>query len=142
LTDVLENDLLKIKRLLEDKTTNPMTLKKRLGKEIVRMYYNQKEADKACEEFEKVFSKKELPQEIPITHFEHDESEIWIPHMIVKAECAKSTSEVRRLIKQGGLYIDNKRIDDEDLKVPVQGEKLIKLGKRRFYKIIGKVEKQ
>jgi len=142
LTDVLENDLLKIKRLLEDKTTNPMTLKKRLGKEIVRMYYNQKEADKACEEFEKVFSKKELPGEIPVKHFEHDELEIWIPHMIVKAGCAKSTSEVRRLIKQGGLYIDNKRIDDEDLKIPVEGEKLVKLGKRRFYKIIGKLGRQ
>ncbi|KPL03498.1 MAG: hypothetical protein AMJ73_06730 [candidate division Zixibacteria bacterium SM1_73] len=141
LTDVLENDLLKIKRLLEDKMTNPMTLKKRLGKEIVGMYYNQKEADKACEEFEKVFSKKELPGEIPVKHFEHDELEIWIPHMIVKAGCAKSTSEVRRLIKQGGLYIDNKRIDDEDLKIPIEGEKLVKLGKRRFYKIIGKVGK-
>ena len=142
LTDVLENDLLKIKRLLEDKMTNPMTLKKRLGKEIVGMYYNQKEADKACEEFEKVFSKKELPGEIPVKHFEHDELEIWIPHMIVKAGCAKSTSEVRRLIKQGGLYIDNKRIDDEDLKIPVEGEKLVKLGKRRFYKIIGKLGRQ
>lgn len=139
LTDVLENDLLKIRRLLEDKTTNPMTLKKRLGKEIVRMYHNQKEADKACEEFEKVFSKKELPEEIPIKYFEHDEPEIWIPHMIVKAGCAKSNGEVRRLIKQGGLYLDNQRIDDENLKVPVQGEKLVKLGKRRFYKIIGRV---
>jgi tyrosyl-tRNA synthetase len=137
-TDIPENDLPKIKRELEDKNFNPMTLKKRLGKEIVRMYYNKEEADKACEEFEKVFSKKELPEEIPIKYFEHDEPEIWIPHMIVKAGCAKSNGEVRRLIKQGGLYIDNKRIDDENLKVPVEGEKLVKLGKRRFYKIAGR----
>ena len=139
LTDVPENDLLKIKKDIEDKKTNPMILKKKLGKEIVRMYYNKEEAGKACEEFEKVFSKKELPEEIPIKYFEHDEPEIWIAHMLVKAECVKFTSEIRRLIKQGGLYIDNKRIDDEDLKVPVEGEKLIKLGKRRFYKIVGKV---
>jgi tyrosyl-tRNA synthetase len=140
-TDIPENDLPKIKRELEDKNFNPMTLKKRLGKEIVRMYYNKQEADKACEEFEKVFSKKELPEEIPLRYFEHDEAEIWVPQMIVKAKCAKSTSEVRRLIKQGGLYIDNKRIDNEDLKVPVEGEKLVKLGKRRFFKIIGRVGK-
>lgn len=140
-TDIPEDDLLKIKKDLEDTNVNPMILKKRLGKEIVRMYYNEEEADKACEEFEKVFSKKELPEEIPIKYFEHDETEIWIPHMIVKTGCAKSTSEVRRLIKQGGLYIDNKRIDDEDLKMPVEGDKLVKLGKRRFYKIIGKVGK-
>ncbi len=141
-TDIPEDDLPKIKKELEDEKTNPMTLKKRLGKEIVRMYYSEHEADKALQEFEKVFSKKELPDEIPIMHFEHDEPEIWIPHMLVKAGCAKSNGEVRRLIKQGGLYIDNKRIDDEDLKVPVEGEKLVKLGKRRFYKISGKVGKQ
>ena len=141
LTDVPENDLLKIKKDIEDKNVNPMILKKRLGKEIVRMYYNKEEADKACEEFEKVFSKKELPEEIPTAYFEHDEPEIWVPLMIVKAGCAKSTSEVRRLIRQGGLYIDHKRIDDENLKVPVQGEKLVKLGKRRFYKIAGKVSR-
>lgn len=139
LTDISENDLLKIKKEFEDKKNNPMILKKRLGKEIVRMYYNKVEADKACEEFEKVFSKKELPEEIPIKHFEHDEPEIWIGHLLVKAGCVQYTSEIRRLIKQGGLYIDNKRIDDEDLKIPVEGEKLVKLGKRRFYKIIGKV---
>lgn len=125
----------------KEEKINPMILKKRLAKEIVRMYYNQKEADKACEEFEKVFSKKELPEEIPIKYFEHDEAEIWIPHMIVKAGCAKSNGEVRRLIKQGGLYIDNKRINDEHLKVSVEEEKLVKLGKRRFYKIIGKVSR-
>jgi tyrosyl-tRNA synthetase len=142
LTDVSGDDLLKIKRDIEDKKTNPMILKKRLGKEIVRMYYNKKEADEACEEFEKVFSKKELPEEIPVKYFEHDEPDIWIAHMIVKAGCAKFTSEVRRLIKQGGLYIDNKRIDDEELKVPVEGEKLVKLGKRRFYKIIGKFRRE
>jgi tyrosyl-tRNA synthetase len=98
-------------------------------------------ANKTCEEFEKVFSKKELPEEIPTKYFEHDEPEIWIGHLLVKAGCVQYTSEIRRLIKQGGLYIDNKRIDDEDMKVPVEGEKLVKLGKRRFYKIIGKVGK-
>lgn len=139
LTDVPGDDLFKIKKDLNDKKTNPMILKKRLGKEIVRMYYDKEEADKACEKFEKVFSKKELPEEIPVKHFEHDEPEIWIGHLLVKAGCVQYTSEIRRLIKQGGLYIDNKRIDDEDLKVRVEGEKLVKLGKRRFYKIVGKV---
>jgi tyrosyl-tRNA synthetase len=139
LTDVSGDDLLKIKKDLNDKKTNPMLLKKRLGKELVRMYYDEGEAEKACEEFEKVFSKKELPEEIPIKYFEHDEPEIWIGHLLVKTGCVQYTSEIRRLIKQGGLYIDNKRIDDENLKVPAEGEKLVKLGKRRFYKIIGKV---
>jgi tyrosyl-tRNA synthetase len=139
-TDVGADELTKIKKELEEKKTNPMILKKRLGKEIVRMYYSIKEAEDACEEFERVFSKKEIPENIPVIHLEHDETEMWIGHFLVKAGCASSGSFVRRLINQGGLYIDNQRIDDENLKVPVAGEKLVRLGKRKFLKIVGKTK--
>jgi tyrosyl-tRNA synthetase len=138
-TDVSAVELAQIKNELEGKQTNPMILKKRLGKEIVRMYYDQKEADKACEEFERVFSKKELPENIPVVQVEYDEAEIWIGHYLVKAGCAESTSQIRRLIKQGGLYIDNQRVDDENLKISVTGEKLVRLGKRGFFRIVGRV---
>ncbi len=139
-TDVRTDELIQIKRELKEGKTNPMIWKKRLGKEIVRMYYNQDEADRACEEFERIFSKKELPEDIPLKYVEYDQVEIWIGHYLVKAGCADSTSEIKRLIKQGGLYIDNKRIDDENLKVPVAGEKLVRLGKRRFFRVVGKVK--
>ena len=43
-----------------------------------------------------------------------------------------SSSEARRLIKQGGVYLDGKRVDDENVEIPVQGEKLLKVGKRSF----------
>ena len=138
-TDVSSEELTQIKKDLDGNQTNPMILKKRLGKEIVRMYYDRKEADKACEEFERVFSKKELPENIPVIQVEYDEAEIWIGHYLVKAGYAESTSQVRRLIKQGGLYIDNQRVDDENLKVSVTGEKLVRLGKRGFFRILGRV---
>ena len=138
-TDVGTDELARIKKELQEKKTNPMILKKRLGKEIVRMYWSQEDADKAHQEFERVFSKKELPQEIPVKHLEHDQAEMWVGHYLVQAGCAKSTSEVKRLIKQGGLYIDNERVTDEDLKISLAGEKLVRLGKRRFFKIVGKV---
>ena len=138
-TDVETDELIQIKKELKEKKTNPMVLKKRLGKEIVRMYSSEAEAEKVCQEFERVFSKKELPQEIPVKHLEHDQAEMWVGHYLVQAGCAKSTSEVKRLIKQGGLYIDNERVTDENLKVSVAGEKLVRLGKRRFFKIVGKV---
>ncbi|MGB3092620.1 MAG: tyrosine--tRNA ligase [Candidatus Zixiibacteriota bacterium] len=138
-TDVGTDELTRIKRELDEKKTNPMVLKKRLGKEIVRMYWSQEDADKAHQEFERVFSKKELPEEIPVKHLEHDQAEMWVGHYLVQAGCAKSTSEVKRLIKQGGLYIDNERVADEDLKISLAGEKLVRLGKRRFFRIVGKV---
>jgi tyrosyl-tRNA synthetase len=138
-TDVGADELAQIKKELVGRKTNPMILKKRLGKEIVRMYHSQQAADKACEDFERVFSKKELPESIETRQVEFDQPEMWIGHFLVKAGCAESTSQVRRLIKQGGLYIDNVRIDDENLKVPVAGEKLVKLGKRSFFRIVGRV---
>jgi len=139
-TDVNTDKLTQVRKELKEKKTNPMVLKKRLGKEIVRMYWGQEEAEKACEEFERVFSKKELPEEIPVKHLEHGQSEMWVGHYLVEAGCAKSTSEVKRLIKQGGLYIDNERVSDENLKVSPAGEKLVRLGKRRFFKIVGKAK--
>lgn len=141
-TDVGADELTQIKEELEERRTNPMVLKKRLGKEIVRMYWSQKEAEGACEEFERVFSKKELPEDIPLKRMESDQAEMWIGHYLVKAGCANSTSEVKRLIKQGGLYINNERIDDENLKISVAGEKLVRLGKRRFFRIVGRVKGQ
>ena len=141
-TDVGADKLARIKGQLDEKKTNPMVLKKRLGKEIVRMYSSEAEAEKACQEFERVFSKRELPEDIPIKHVEHDQAEMWIGHYLVQAGCAKSTSEVKRLIKQGGLYIDNERVADENLKVSVAGDKLVRLGKRRFFRIVGKVERK
>ena len=139
-TDLGTDELRRIKKELGEKKTNHMVLKKRLGKEIVRMYWSQEDADKAHQEFERVFSKKELPQEIPVKHLEHDQAEMWVGHYMVEAGCAKSTSEVKRLIKQGGLYIDNERVSDENLKISVAGEKLVRLGKRRFFKIVGKAK--
>jgi tyrosyl-tRNA synthetase len=139
-TDLGTDELARIKKELQQKKTNPMILKKRLGKEIVRMYWSREDADKAHQEFERVFSKKELPQEIPVKHLDHDQAEMWVGHYLVQAGCAKSTSEVKRLIKQGGLYIDNERVTDEDLKISPAGEKLVRLGKRRFFRIVGKAK--
>ncbi len=138
-TDVGADELARIKDELGQNKTNPMILKKRLGKEIVRIYYTQEEADRACQEFERVFSKKELPEEIPEKHVEYEEAEIWIGHYLKEAGCVSSTSQVKRLIKQGGLYIDDERIRDEDLRVKVAGKKLVRLGKRKFFRIVGRV---
>jgi tyrosyl-tRNA synthetase len=139
-TNVSSDELAQIKSELADKKTNPMDLKKRLGQEIVRMYHTRDAAEKACREFERVFSKKETPQEIPEKNVEFDQKEVWIGHYLKQAGCVNSTSEVRRLIKQGGLSVDDKRISDENLQISTQGEKLVKLGKRRFFRIMGKVK--
>jgi len=138
LTDIPAVELKHIKKDLEKKEKNPMELKRRLGIKLVWMYHSEIEAVKAQEEFERVFSKKELPDDIPEKTFEYPEKEIWIPLACVEMGIAPGTTQIVRLIEQGGLYIDNQRIVDPKAKIPVEGTKLFRLGKRRFYKVTGK----
>ena len=136
LTDISEDELSKVKKELTTKKINPMIWKKRLGKKIVTMYHSQNDADKAQAEFEKVFSKKELPDKINTYHLKSDKTNIWIVKLLTETKLCTSSSEARRLIKQGGVYIDNQRIEDENLKVEIKGEKLLKVGKRKFLKVV------
>ena len=136
LTDLPLEDLKKIKKELDEEKENPMVLKKRLGREIVSLYHSKKDATKAQEEFERVFSQKELPEEIPVFKLDYDEPKIWIVKLLTTTKLCSSSGQARRLIRQGGVYLDDKRVEDENLEIPVQGEKLLKVGKRKFLKVI------
>jgi tyrosyl-tRNA synthetase len=137
LTDLIPSELKKIKKEIEGREVNPMGWKKKLGWEIVKMYHGQKDADKAQTEFEKVFSKKELPEKIEVFHLKTDKPAIWIVKLLTETSLCSSSSEARRLIKQGGVYIDNQKVEDENLQLGTKGEKLIKVGKRKFLKVSG-----
>jgi len=136
LTDLSLKELREIKKDLDEKKVNPMILKKRLGTEIVSLYHSKKDATKAQEEFEKVFSKKELPEEIPVFKLDYDQPKIWIVKLLTLTKLCSSSGQARRLIRQGGVYLDDKRVEDENLEIPVEGDKLLKVGKRKFMKII------
>lgn len=139
LTDISDKELSDIKKNLEDKKVNPMELKKRLGKELAGMYHSQDEAENAQKEFERIFSGKELPDEIPVFDLKYDKEKIWIVKLLTMTGLAESSSIARRLIEQGGVYIDDKKIDDVNLEIPVQGEKVLKVGKRKFLRIKAKL---
>lgn len=136
LTDVSSEELKEIKSDLEKKKKNPMDFKKRLGIKIVSMYHSEKEALEAKKEFEKVFSKKELPEEIPIYELRYEKPKIWIVKLLTMTGLVSSSSEARRLIRQGGIYLDGKRVDDENLEISVEEEKILKVGKRKFLKVV------
>jgi len=139
LTDIPPLELRKIKKELEGKEVNPMEWKKRLGSEIVKLYHSQKDAERAQAEFEKVFSKKELPEKIPEKVFESSEKEIWIPYACTASGIATGTAQIVRLIEQGGLYIDGRKIEDVKERFKIDNKShLFRLGKRKFYKITGK----
>ena len=123
--------------LKEDMTkglVHPMEAKKSLAAEITGRYYDAETAKNAREEFENIFKNKGIPGDIPVFQLE-DDQEIWLPGIMKEAGLAKSTGEAMRLIKQGGVSVDDEKWMDPNKKIPAN-EHLLKVGKRRFLKIL------
>jgi tyrosyl-tRNA synthetase len=118
---------------------NPVSYKKELGRVIVGMYYNAQVAEEAQSEFEKIFAKKGLPDEIAELEYNWNEKEIWLPKLMVNLKIMNGTGEGVRMIKQGGIYLDGERVADDKIKIEVEREYLLKVGKRGFYRIRGKI---
>ncbi|HOQ81022.1 MAG TPA: tyrosine--tRNA ligase [Candidatus Cloacimonadota bacterium] len=131
-TKVDPDEIEKIKEELVS-GVNPKFIKQRLAREIVSLYHGEEEALKAEEEFNRVFSQKELPTEID--SYLCSESPIWIIKLLTDAKLCASSSEARRMIKQGAVSIDNAKISDENLQLDIEDGAIIKVGKRRFIKL-------
>jgi tyrosyl-tRNA synthetase len=126
-------DLSGIKKELEDPKTNPRNLKVRLGYELVKKYYDEESAKYAQNEFETIFVKKEIPDDIP--EFKMDAKEVKLVTLIKENEMASSSGEAIRLIKQGGVTIDGEKITDDKFIVKPEKDFVLKVGKRKFLKV-------
>jgi tyrosyl-tRNA synthetase len=135
-TDAANEKIKEIKDKLSQKNINPRDLKRELARTLVATYYDEDAAIKAESEFDKIFIKKELPDDLPVFKFSKNENEIGILDLIVKVNFAPSKNEARRLIIQGGVYIDGKRVDEISESVKLDYEKILKVGKRKFVKLI------
>jgi tyrosyl-tRNA synthetase len=128
LTDVPDKELAQFKKEFENKAFNPMTLKKRLAREIITQLYDQKAAAEAEGHFEKTVQRKEAPAEIKLG----TKSGKSLQDYLVENRLAKSKSEARRLITQGAVDINGKKVTDTRQIVPK--DSVIKVGKRGYIK--------
>ncbi len=124
-----------LKQGLNNGTVHPKKAKEDLALEIAERYWDKDAALKAREEFETVFKDKGLPDDIPVFTVDDKEQEIWLPKIMKDSGLAKSTGEAMRLIKQGGVHIDNEKWIDPHKKLSAGQEHLLKVGKRRFLKL-------
>jgi len=134
-TDIPEIELSDIKKQLSSSDINPMTLKKRLARELVKKYHNSEEADKAQAGFEKQFSKREVPDEIAELLIDSTENEIWLPKVITASGVANSNAAAIRLITQGGVKVNGETITDRNYKVSLLENIVIKIGKRNYFRL-------
>ena len=126
-----------LKEDIEKGTIHPKKAKENLALEIVERYWGKDEALKVKEEFEHIFKEKGLPDEIPVFELEWEEDEMWVPKIMKLSGLTSSTGEAIRLIKQGGVSINDKKYADPDGKL-VRGNYLFKVGKRRFMRVNSK----
>ncbi len=128
-----------IKKLKEETIAgniHPKEAKEKLAFEITARFHGEKSAKIAEEHFKKVFSKKEIPEEIPSVEIKLSDESKELISIIVSENLAKSRSEAKRLIKQGAVELNGKRVESEFLRIESPGTYTIKVGKRRFLKVV------
>ncbi len=135
LSDLSVEEIALLKKRMENGEIHPKEVKKQLARELTSRFHSQEEALKAEENFEKVFQKKGLPDDIPEVIVKAEE-DIWLPQLLMDAGLVKSTSEGRRMIKQNAVSLDGEKVTDLNQAVTPGGDLLIKVGKRRFSKVI------
>jgi tyrosyl-tRNA synthetase len=140
LSHISMEELKIIKEGIKNGAIHPKKAKEDLALEIVERYRGKDEAIKAREEFEHIFKQRGLPDQIPSYSFAEPEinlqsSQTWLPNIMKDTGLAKSTSEAIRLVKQSGVKINDSLVIDPNINL-AKGEYIIKVGKRRFYKIL------
>ncbi|MGH7203075.1 MAG: tyrosine--tRNA ligase [Candidatus Levyibacteriota bacterium] len=118
------------------KAEHPMHLKKELASQITEELTSMDEAEHAKESFEKRVQGREKPDDIPLYVF--DIPELPLIELLVKTNLVESNSAARRLIEQGGVYVNDKQIKNPTEQVSLEESPIIKVGKRKFKKIVYK----
>jgi tyrosyl-tRNA synthetase len=126
-----------VRRQLETNAVNPRDLKRRLARELVTLYHDAAAARAAEEEFDRIFVKKDLPDEIPEMEVRPENGAIGIIRLLTETGLAASNSDARRLIEQGGVSVDGKRIDSQQAIVELSSGVVLKVGKRKFVRVKG-----
>lgn len=115
---------------------HPKSAKVMLAKEIVARFHTQDAARAAETEFNEVFAKKGIPDDVPECELQLADGGIGILEMLTRAGLTKSNSDARRLIEQGGLKIDQEKFTDAKAHFTLPRKMLVQAGKRQFKSII------
>ena len=132
-SEMPDAELEEIRRQLSVGAVNPRDVKMRLAHDIVRQFHGAQAARQAEAEFVRVFQRGKLPTDMPEYALSGPTG---IVDLLTDAGLAESNSEARRLIEQGGVRIDDQKVEDIDLRIEPSEGMIIRVGKRRFLRIV------
>ena len=135
LSDLSSDDIEELKQGLEQGKLHPKEIKQKLASELTARFHSEEEAVQAQQNFENVFAKHDLPDDMPEFKLSSDEP-VWLPKLMVDSGLVSSTSDGRRMIKQNAVSIDGEKVGDTNFEIEPAGDLILKVGKRRFCKVV------
>ena len=115
---------------------HPKAAKQDLAKEIVTRFHGAEEANQAAEEFNKIFSQREKPTDVPVKELKLPSDGISVAQLLTDLNLTKSKGEARRLIQQNAVVINDAKFSDPQGLLTAPGDYFLKVGKRRFHRVV------
>ena len=135
LTDIPLADLQKLRADIDAGQRHPMDAKADLAVRIITDYHGGAAAELAREEFNRVFRKRETPEDIETKNLSIA-LPIRLTKLLASVNLAPSITEAQRLIESGAVHVNGERITDPKAEISAPGEYLFKVGKWRFLKLL------
>ncbi len=135
-TRVPLEEIKRLDKAMKNGQVNPRDAKMRLARELITMFYDAEQARLAEERFKLIFQKGNVPEDIP--EIQVEELEVWLPKLLADAGLVSSTSDGKRMIKQGAVKINGEKYDDDKAVITVQDGTVVQVGKRRFARLMVK----
>ncbi|MFZ2800792.1 MAG: tyrosine--tRNA ligase [Syntrophorhabdus sp.] len=136
LSDISLDKLRILKEEIHNGSVHPRDAKVNFAKEIITRFHSKEAADAAHENFDKMFRDKEVPEDIEVVTIKKSETGTWLPKLLSTIGMVTSTSEGKRMVQQGGVHINGVKVISEEITLDAVNELTIKVGKRKFKKVI------
>ncbi len=136
-TDATLAEIADMRLRMEAGELHPKQVKSALARHIVADCHDEKAAKDAAAEFDAIFARRETPEDVREVRLPSAQHPVWIPKLLVTLGMAKSNGEARRLIEQGGVYLEGERLGDASQEIPAapSSSYLFKVGKRHFVRV-------
>ncbi len=133
------NEVGQLQEVIQSGELHPRDAKADLAEAVATMYHDADAAEEARAEFDRVFAERKLPSEMPDLRLATEDladGKMWVVELVVTTGLADSNGEARRLIRQGAVSINDEAVTDEMAQVQVATGDIVRVGKRRFARII------
>ena len=136
LTEIPLADIQKLRAGISAGKLHPMDVKANLAVHIITDYHSAAAAEAAREEFHRVFRKREIPEDVETKEISLAPGPLRLSKLLASVNLAPSIAEAQRLIESGAVHMNGERITDPKSEISAPGEYLLKVGKRRFLKLL------